>query len=58
MINVYLISKESAAGKALIQSFEQVQKANAGTLGVSIHATILNDDHAEPHICVTCAKTG
>lgn len=25
---------------------------------MSLQHTILNDDHSEPHICVTCAKTG
>jgi len=58
IVTVYLRSKENAVGKALIAAFEAVQKAHSQTLSVSLQMTILNDDHAEPHVCVTDARSG
>jgi len=50
--------RENSVGKALISAFESVQKSHSQTLSVSLQMTILNDDHAEPHVCVTDARSG
>lgn len=50
--------RDSGSGKALVQAFEQVYKNHSDTLSVSVQLTVLNDDHTEPHICVTDRKTG